>query len=84
MMPNAGSGDSEDVRVVAVRERCPACPTAPVTAHLDFSPDEARATIFSGVVGLETCLTQTEARYRISFDRSRQKRGPPSQLPSLV
>ncbi|HZQ53706.1 MAG TPA: hypothetical protein VFB14_16010 [Bryobacteraceae bacterium] len=30
-----------------------------------------------------TVLAQTEARYRVSFSRSRQKRGPPSLIRSL-
>ena len=66
-----------------MREKCPCSPAPLVTAHPELSRDEARATTFLGIIGLETCVAQTEARYRISFDRSRQKRGPPNQPLSL-
>jgi hypothetical protein len=32
------------------------------------------------VLGLAGAVSQTEARYRISFNRARQKRGPPARL----
>ncbi len=83
IMSQTTSSDGRSIQVGAVRERCPSYPATPVTPHLDLSLDEVRARVFAGVIGLETCIAQTEARYRISFDRSRQKRGPPGQVLTL-
>jgi hypothetical protein len=71
---NAGA-----IQAAEMQEKCPSYPTQPATARTNLSHDEARATTFSNIIGFETCVSQTEARYRISFDRSRQKRGPPNQ-----
>lgn len=78
------ANSAQTIQAAAVREKCPCCPAAPVTAHTDLSYDETRATAFWVNKGLEVLVAQTEARYRISFDRSRQKRGPPAQPLSLA
>ncbi len=77
MMMQMESQSGDGVRLAAVRERCPYCPTVPVTPHLDFAMDAGETTICSAVVSHPCGVAQTEARLRISFDRSRQKRGPP-------
>lgn len=41
-----------------------------------FAPSTA-ASIFAGVLRHPVVTPQVEARQRVSFDRSRQKRGPP-------
>lgn len=72
-----------EVRFRRLAERCPCCPTTPVTAHADpFSgPEQVRlmAAVFGSQAGV---VAQTESRWRIARDRSRQKRGPPQILRS--
>jgi hypothetical protein len=82
-MTKSRATSTETIQAAAMREKCPCSPAPLVNAHTDLSRDEARATTFLDIIGLETCVAQTEARYRISFDRSRQKRGPPNQHLSL-
>jgi hypothetical protein len=67
----------DETGISAVAAKCPRCPTA-TPAHFphSFTPDLsplAGALIATG----PTALPQTEARYRISYARTRQKRGPP-------
>jgi hypothetical protein len=65
---------------VTMHEKCPcAFLLAQSPAHLNFTHDEAEV-IYAGVVSHPACQAQTEARRRISFDRSRHKRGPPVDL----
>ena len=67
-------------RVSAVGEKCPYYPKAMAGAlHLPFAPERSAA-IFAGICAHPTVSPQTSARYRISFSRSRQKRGPPVSL----
>jgi len=63
-----------------IPQRCPAHP-AMVTSvrHGDLSLHTA-SLIFAEVVSHPSVKTQTQARARASLDRSRQKRGPPSDL----
>lgn len=64
----------------AIREKCPYSPAAlSVVVLPTFAPTTAAA-IFAGVQQHGSIAPQTEARRRISFDRARQKRGPPSLL----
>lgn len=78
MMMQTGSQDGSGLRVDVVRERCPYSPTIPTTPHVDFSADAAREVVCAAIVSHPSGVVQSEARRRISFDRSRQKRGPPS------
>jgi hypothetical protein len=73
---SSGSG----VRLSAIPQRCPAFP-AVVTQikHGDLSL-HAASLIFAEIVSHPSVKTQTQARARVALDRSRQKRGPPSQL----
>ena len=73
--------DSEQGRNIGiVAEKCPYAPAAPAVMHLSvFAPPAAEA-VFAGLVGHPAVHAQTAAQYRISFDRSRQKRGPPSLI----
>lgn len=82
-MSTSGAIGAETIRAAALREKCPFYPAPTITAHIDLSSDMARATSFFWIIGFDSGLAQTEARYRISFDRSRQKRGPPNQSLSL-
>jgi hypothetical protein len=63
-----------------VSEKCPysIAPPAIVVLH-SFKPSTA-ASVFAGIARHPAAAPQTEAQRRISFDRSRQKRGPPAQI----
>ncbi len=65
-----------------LREHCPAFPKAPVASHAGGWM--VGVTVASGRGEAVEALKarQVEAGYRISFHRSRQKRGPPAIRPS--
>ncbi len=73
---NSGPG----VTLSAIPQHCPAYP-AVVTQikHGDLSL-HAASLIFAEIVSHPSIKAQTQARARVALDRSRQKRGPPSQL----
>ena len=59
---------------------CPAYPAVVTSArhgHLFF---QTASLIFAEIVSHPTIKLQTEARARVALDRSRQKRGPPTEL----
>jgi hypothetical protein len=61
-------------------DRCPYCPASVISNH----PRESDATLtaqafYVASAGNPAGIVQTESKRRISRDRSRQKRGPPSQ-----
>lgn len=59
-------------------EKCPFCPNAMPTAHPDVFSPGVSASVFAALVSHPAGVAQTESKWRISRDRSRQKRGPPS------
>ena len=61
-----------------VSEKCPCPPATPAVSHLSNFALPADRAAFAGVISHPAIHAQTAAQYRISFDRSRQKRGPPS------
>jgi hypothetical protein len=64
----------------ALKQKCPSYPKAIAvvgTGQFFLVPTQAA---FAEIAAHPTAQPQTEARYRISFGRSRQKRGPPSLL----
>ena len=72
--------------ISAPAERCPYCAQAPATVHPEsLTPGTADA-IFADLVSHPAVHAQTESRWRIARDRSRQKRGPPASttLPQRV
>jgi hypothetical protein len=50
------------------------------TTRLNLFVPEPGAAFFAAVESHPTLATQTEAKYRIAFDRTRLKRGPPASL----
>jgi hypothetical protein len=67
-----------DPQFQAPAEKCPYCPTAIAVVHGNaFVPPTAQA-VFAGLVAHPAVAAQTESKLRISQNRSRQKRGPPS------
>jgi len=72
-MPSDGSRSS----VSTIGEKCPCAPAAPTfLLHGSFTPSTAAA-IFAGITQHPAIFAQTQAQLRVSFDRARQKRGPP-------
>ncbi|HZY64241.1 MAG TPA: hypothetical protein VFE38_17115 [Edaphobacter sp.] len=71
---------SPAVHSPSLREKCPYNLSSAAATHLPFVPDEIQMTIYAGILSHPACHAQTEARFRISFDRSQQKRGPPQLL----
>jgi hypothetical protein len=76
MLSDAGSQQGKSVSIVA--EKCPCSPAIPAVFHLSAFAPPADDALFAGLVSHPAIHAQTEAQYRISFDRARQKRGPPS------
>jgi hypothetical protein len=64
----------------SIPQRCPGFPAVvtPVR-HGDLSLPSA-SLIFAEIVSHPSVKLQTQARARVALDRSRQKRGPPSNL----
>lgn len=65
--------------VAQLATRCPMFPKATAALH-PASGIPVASTVAASVFEHPTALPQTEARYRASFARSRQKRGPPALL----
>ncbi len=73
-----GDREAPGPAVQAIRSKCPLYPSTTVVRT------EGKAAIvrqfhvnFASVVSYAAALAQTESQYRVSFGRSRQKRGPP-------
>lgn len=60
------------------RQHCPACPTPSAAAQAATSMIHANAQSIGMEIASQFRIRQVEAGYRISFYRSRQKRGPPA------
>ena len=75
-----GDDGMKTVRVSTPPEKCPRCPHSLGAVHLQVFVPEATTAHFAGLVRRPSATTQAECLRRISFDRSRQKRGPPSLI----
>ena len=63
---------------------CPCYPAAVTTGHFHETLAAAPAqALYAEIASYGLCPVQTEAKRRVSRDRSRQKRGPPVELLSL-
>jgi hypothetical protein len=71
---------TQDVRATAPVERCPFQQKSLGVAHHDLSTSAVAATNTIALIQEPTAPSQAECLRRISFDRSRQKRGPPVVL----
>jgi hypothetical protein len=70
--------DGSQPNISIVGEKCPVAPASPAfLLHFSFTPGTAAA-IFAGITCHPAISPQTEAQFRVSFDRARQKRGPPA------
>jgi hypothetical protein len=68
------------VNLSGIPQRCPEYPAAvTLTQHGDLSIHNS-SLIFAEIVSHPAIKTQTQARARVALDRSRRKRGPPTEL----
>ncbi len=58
-------------------ERCPYAPRGVILAHRDFSSVATAQMSLHALTEHAMGIAQTECRWRLARDRSRQKRGPP-------
>lgn len=77
-MPEAGPDSRQRTSVGIIAEKCPYAPAAPAAFHLLVFAPPASDAVFAALISHPAVHAQTAAQYRISFDRSRQKRGPPT------
>lgn len=63
-----------------VHEKCPYDLAPPAVIVFTRYALPAPVTFFGGVRRHTAVAAQTEARHRVPFDRTRQKRGPPAQI----
>jgi len=75
---SAGAPQGERINVVA--EKCPYAPAVPPALHQSLFAAPSATGVFAELVHHPAVHEQTHAMYRISRDRSRQKRGPPSLI----
>jgi hypothetical protein len=66
-----------DDSLSALKEKCPCFPQASPANHVETFRPATRQAVFAGLVSHPACSPQTEAGYRASYYRSKQKRGPP-------
>jgi len=59
-------------------DKCPYCPQVIVVSYVDSFLTPAESSGSAELASHPTGVAQTESRWRIARDRSRQKRGPPS------
>jgi len=64
-----------------IQERCPHFPSGSAAlAASEMASVTPSQAVFAAIVSHPAAHAQTEARYRISFSRAWQKRGPPALL----
>ena len=72
---------TSDSAINAIRLRCPYCPAAlTIRAGSNVALVKNQPATFLPLFSHPTAQTQIEARYRVSFNRSRQKRAPPAPI----
>jgi hypothetical protein len=76
-MGRVNSDGGTGFQAVVVRERCPGTPAAPITTRTDLSSGASKGDLHARVVSELACVALAEMHRSLSFDRSRQKRGPP-------
>jgi hypothetical protein len=65
---------------VGITEKCPYIPAGAAVLHLSIFEPPTSGAVFAGLVSHPAIHAQTATQHRVSFDRSRQKRGPPSLI----
>jgi hypothetical protein len=77
-MGMAGEAESSGRRIATIGEKCPCCPASVAAIHDQLLSAPPSMVFYAALVSHPSSLAQTRAKARISFDRSRQKRGPPA------
>jgi len=72
------TGSGHALAILGVK--CPKCPKSAVVVPVHVVFTMQGQSNFAAIVAHPSGKAQTEARYRIAFSRSRQKRGPPTLL----
>jgi hypothetical protein len=72
------SSQSSSMRTVG--EKCPYSIVPPAVVVLPSFTPSTPAAVFAGIARHPAIAPQVDAQRRISFDRTRQKRGPPTQI----
>lgn len=80
MMRGMEQTGGKDTGFTSVSEKCPCVPPSTGAVHAPTYKPAAGAQFYADIVRHPACAAQTEARFRISFLRSHQRRGPPSPL----
>jgi hypothetical protein len=80
IMAKIAQRSAGEPKAASIQARCPYNLAAPAAVNLPFVPDEIRTAIFADAIGDPARSTQSQVRIRIPFDRSHQKRGPPSPI----
>jgi len=70
----------QGIQIGALGQKCPYSPRAVAATHPTLLAPGTSAAVIAAIVSHPTGIAQTESKRRISQDRSRQKRGPPSLL----
>jgi hypothetical protein len=73
-----GMAQQQEHAISVMAEKCPYAPAVAPVFHLTTFAPSTDTAIFAEVVSHPAVHAQTEARHRVSFDRARQKRGPPA------
>ena len=82
-MADRGNSIQDGTQFSTPAEKCPYYPSALVPAHSELLALPVADAVYASLVSHPVGVAQTESMWRISRDRSRQKRGPPT-LSSLV
>jgi hypothetical protein len=80
MMGGMEQTGGKDTGLTSVSAKCPCVPSSTAAVHAPTYKPEAGTQFYAEIVRHPACAPQTEARFRISFLRSHQRRGPPSPL----
>ncbi|MBC8166351.1 MAG: hypothetical protein H7Y20_10815 [Bryobacteraceae bacterium] len=80
MASPAISPEASGAKFKAVRTKCASFPKSQATPVVSAFLSVPARGIAEPVIAALDVVAQTEARYRLSFSRSRHKRGPPARL----
>jgi hypothetical protein len=72
------AGHASESAVVAISDKCPFFPHTSVVRDHEIDAATQAAAVFAGWISHPSGSPQIEAGYRVSYQRSHQKRGPPS------
>ncbi|HEU4635868.1 MAG TPA: hypothetical protein VFS41_06810 [Edaphobacter sp.] len=79
-MAVASGSTSKTPTLRSPAEHCPYFPGVTTAVRSGWTALPAQESIYAGLVSHPAVVAQTQSMWRISRDRSRQKRGPPSIL----